>query len=215
MRLLSAALGSGHSRPMTIYTMAMILNPGTSTQLTPVTNEIKVGSIIDVLFSDPGDPEKAAAEEDAADIRIHSTLILLKLSPAVELDVGRVKGLIVQMEEAIGDPSVRDPKVAKSSEADIGADRATGGRRSISRRCFSSLCPPTRARSISKDFGRGYGRCWRVESYRSWVTTTVASSRWAWMCRSLRLLQLIDRDRQIPSSRRGSMDSPCSNHWGR
>jgi hypothetical protein len=55
LKLLSAALESGYSRPMTIYTMAMILNLGTSTQVTPVANEIKVGSIIDALFSSPGD----------------------------------------------------------------------------------------------------------------------------------------------------------------
>jgi len=124
LRLLSAALGSGYSRLMTIYTMAVILNPGTSTQLTSVTSEIEVEPIIDALFSGSGDPEKAAVEEDAVDIRIYSALILLKISPTVELDAGRVKGLIVQMEEAIGEPSVRDPGVAKGFDADVGVDRA-------------------------------------------------------------------------------------------
>jgi len=122
LKFLSAALESRHSLSMTIYTMAMILNLGTSIRATPVTNEIEVGSIIDALFSGLGDPEKDAAEEDVVDTRIYSTLILLKLSPTVELDVERVTGLIVQMEGVIGDPSVRDPGVAQSSEAGIGVD---------------------------------------------------------------------------------------------
>jgi len=122
LKLLSSALESGYSRPMTIYTMAVILNLGTSAQVTAVASEIEVGSIIHTLFSGRGDLEKGAAEEDAVDIRIYSTLILLRLLPTVELDVEKVKGLIVQMEEAIGDPSVRDPEVAKSSEVDVGVD---------------------------------------------------------------------------------------------
>ena len=125
LELLSAALESGYSRPMTIFTMAMILNLGTSTQATTVTSEIEVGSIIHTLFSGRGDLEECTTEEGVVDIRIYSTLILLKLSLTAELDVEKVKGLIVQTEEAIGDPSVRDPlvaKVTKSSKADIGVD---------------------------------------------------------------------------------------------
>jgi len=121
LRLLSTALGSGYSRPMTIYTMAMILNLSASTQVIPVTNEVEVGSIIGALFSGPGDIEKGATEEDF-DIRIYSALILHRLPPTTELGVDRVKGLIVQTEEAIGEPSGRDPGAAKSSEAGVGVD---------------------------------------------------------------------------------------------
>ena len=122
MKFLSAALESRHDLSMTIYTMAMILNLGTSIQATPVTSEIKVGSVIDALFSGLGDPEKGAADEDVVDTRIYLTLILFKLPRTDELDVERVQGLIVQMEEAIGNPSVRDPGVAKGSEAGVGVD---------------------------------------------------------------------------------------------
>jgi hypothetical protein len=122
LKLLSAALERGHSRPRTIYTMAMILNLDASTRIPTATSEIRVGPIVDALFSSPGDLEKGATEEDAIDIRIYSALILLKLSPTVELDVEKVKGLIVQTEEAIGDSSVKDPGGAKNSEAGIGVD---------------------------------------------------------------------------------------------
>jgi hypothetical protein len=122
LKLLSVALERGHSRPMTVYTMAMILNLGTLTRIPAVTSEIRMGSITDALFSSPGDLETGATEEDAIDIRIYSTLILLKLSPTVELDVEKVKGLIVQTEEAIDKFSVKVPGGAKDSEADIGVD---------------------------------------------------------------------------------------------
>jgi len=128
LRFLNAALESHYNLSMTIYTTAMILNLGTSIQDTPVTNEIKVGSIKDALLSGLDDPEKGAADEDVVDTRIYSTLILLKLLPTAELnlDVEKVQGLIVQMEEAIGDSSVGDSGaakgVAKSSEAGVGVD---------------------------------------------------------------------------------------------
>jgi len=126
LKLLSAALGSGYGRPMAIYMMAVTLNLGTSTQVTPVTNEIEVGLIVDALFSGSGDPENGVAEEEVVDIRIYSTLILLELPQTVELDVERVRGLIVRTEEAIVDPSVGGPGiakgVAKSSEAGVGVD---------------------------------------------------------------------------------------------
>ena len=121
LRLLSTALGSGYSRSMTICTMAMILNLSASTQVIPVTNEIEVGSIISALFSGSGDIEKGATEEDV-DIRIYSALILNRLPPTTELSAREVKKVIVQMEEAIGEPSVRDPGVARSSEAGVGVD---------------------------------------------------------------------------------------------
>jgi len=50
--------------------------------------------------------------------------------------------------------------------------------------------------------------------HRLWVTLAVASSRRARRLRSWRLLQPINRDRRTLSSRRGSVDSPCSSHRG-
>jgi len=120
LKLLYAALESGHCRPTTIYTMAMILNLGTSTQATPVANEIEVGSIVNALFSSPVDIEKGVTEEDV-DIRIYSALILLKLLPTARPDVEKVEGWIVQA-EVIWNPPARDPAVARSSEANIGVD---------------------------------------------------------------------------------------------
>jgi hypothetical protein len=122
LKLLSAALERGHSRPMTIYTMAMILNLGRSTQVPTFASEIRAGPTTDAPSSSPGDLEKGATEEDVIDIRIYSTLILFKLSPTVELDVEKVKGLIVQTEEAIENSSIKAPGGAENSEADIGVD---------------------------------------------------------------------------------------------
>jgi len=56
LKLQSTTLGGGYNRQMSIYTMAMILYLGTLTQVTPVTNEIEVGSITDALFSSSDDP---------------------------------------------------------------------------------------------------------------------------------------------------------------
>jgi hypothetical protein len=139
LKLLSTALEHGYNRQMSIYTMAMILNLSTSTQVATVTTGIEVGSITQALFSDRDDLESGGAGEAVIDTRIYSALVLLKLSPTVELDVEKVKGLIVQMEEAIeldaekakglvvqtqaiGDSSARDIEAARSSEADGGVD---------------------------------------------------------------------------------------------
>ena len=121
LKLLNATLESGYRRPMTIYTMAMILNLGISTQATPVANEIEVRSIVDAVLSSPGDIEKGVTEEDV-DIRVYSALILLKLLPKAGLDVEKVEGWIVQTEEVIWNPPARDPGVARSSEVNIGVD---------------------------------------------------------------------------------------------
>ena len=135
LKLLSTSLESRRSQLMTIYTMAMILNLSASAQVTTVTNEIEVGPITDALFSGPGDPEKGAAEEEVVDTRIYSTLILLQLSPKVGVDVEKVKGLIVQIEEVIGEPSVGDPEVANGvaecSEAGVGVDLDRAGWKAI------------------------------------------------------------------------------------
>ena len=122
MGLLNAALESDYSRPMATYAIAMILNLGKSTQIAAVANEVKAEPFIETLFSVSDDLEKNAAEEDVVDLQIYSTLVLLKLQPMAELDVGKVKGLIGEMEKTIGDPSVGDSGVARKSEVDISAE---------------------------------------------------------------------------------------------
>ena len=122
LRLLNAALQYSYSRPMATYAMAMILDLGTSTQVATVLSEIRAESFMDILFSVNDDIERNTAEEDSVDLHIYSTRILLKFRPAVELDVGRVKGLIGRMEKTIGDAVVRDSGVARKSETDISVD---------------------------------------------------------------------------------------------
>jgi len=122
LRLLNAALESEYSRPMATYAIAMILNLGKSTQVATATKETKAEPFIETLFSASDDLESGTTEEDVVDLHIYSTLILLKLLPTVELDVGKVKGLIGQMEKLIGDPSVSDSGVLWRSKADAGAD---------------------------------------------------------------------------------------------
>jgi len=122
LRLLNAALESDYSRPMATYAIAMILNLGKSTQIAAAATEIRAEPFIETLFSASDDLEKNAAEEDVVDLHIYSTLALLKLQPTVELDVGKVKGLVEEMQKTIGEPSARDSGVVRRSETDISAD---------------------------------------------------------------------------------------------
>jgi len=122
LKLLDAALDSDHTRPMGTYAIAMILNLGRLTQVATLTNKIKAEPLIETLFHLGGDLESNTVEEDVVDLRIYSTLVLLKLRRRVELDVERVRGVIGRMERTIGDPSVRDSGVARRSEVDISAD---------------------------------------------------------------------------------------------
>ena len=122
LRLLGAALESDYSRPMATYAIAMILNLGKSAHAAVVTNDVRAEPLIEALFSVSDDLEKNTAEEDVVDLHIYSTLVLLKLQPTVELDVGKVKGLVMEMENMIGEPSVRDSGVTRRSEGEISAD---------------------------------------------------------------------------------------------
>ena len=123
LNLLNAALGSDYTRPMATYAIGMILNLGKSTwQVAAPTNEIPAEPFIETLFSINDDLEKGTVEEDVVDLYIYSTLVLLKRQPTVGLDVGKVKGLLGQMEKTIGNPSTRHSGVARGSEADIGVD---------------------------------------------------------------------------------------------
>jgi len=118
LKLLSSALKCGYDRLVTIYTMAMILNLATST-VAAVTSGIEVESITHMLFPSRGDLEGGTTDEEAVEVKIYSTLILLKLlGQTVELDTEKVKGLVVQMEEAIGDPPAGDSGAARSSKAE-------------------------------------------------------------------------------------------------
>jgi len=122
LRLLNAALESDYSRTMATYGIAMILNIGKSTQVAAATKETKAEQFIDTLFSASDDLESGTANEDVVGLHIYSTLILLKLPPTAELDVGKVQGLIARMERTIGDPSVRDSGDVRRPGADAGAD---------------------------------------------------------------------------------------------
>ena len=122
LKLLKAALESEYTRPMATYAIAMILNLGKPTLVAAVTNEIKAEPFIETLFSISDDLEKNTAEEDVVDLRIYSTLVLLKLRPTPELDSAMAMGLIGQMGRAIGDPFVMDSGVARRSETEMGAD---------------------------------------------------------------------------------------------
>jgi len=118
-RLLNAALESDHSRPRATYAIAMVVNFDKLTQVPVVMNEINVALIVETLFPAGDDLERGTTEEGVVDMYIHSALTLLKVRPKVEWDVGKVKEVIVQMGNIIGDPSVRDPG---RSEADTSAD---------------------------------------------------------------------------------------------
>ena len=120
LELLNAGLGSDYTRPMATYAIAMILNLGKFTRVAAVTNEIQAEGFIEILLSLNDDLEKATVEEDAVDLRIYSTLVLLKLQP--ELDTARVEGLLGQMEKTIGDSPIRDSGIPRKSGTDTSAD---------------------------------------------------------------------------------------------
>ena len=122
LKLLNATLDSDYARPMAAYAIAMILNLGKSSQVATVTNGIRTGPLVEALFSPSGDLESNAVEEEVVDLRIYSTLVLLKLRLRVELDIEQVREVIGRMEKTIGDPSVRDSGVARRSGADASAD---------------------------------------------------------------------------------------------
>jgi len=122
LRLLNVALESDYTRPMATYATAMIISLGRPNQVAAVTNETKVEPFTEILFSASDDLESGTIKEDVVDLHIYSTLTLLKLRLTVELDVGKVRGLIERMERTIGGPSVRDSGVARRSGADASAD---------------------------------------------------------------------------------------------
>ena len=122
LRLLNAALESEYCRPMATYATAMILNLGKPAQVAAATKETRVELFVEILFSTGEDLESGTTGEDIIDLHIYSALILLKLRPTVEFDVGKVEGLVERMERMIGNPSVRDSGVVRSSGADASTD---------------------------------------------------------------------------------------------
>ena len=120
--LLEAGLGYGYSRAMATYAVAMILNLGTPNQVATFTSGIPVESFREALFDEKyRDIEKNTMEEDDLDLRIYSALILLKFGTA-ELDVGKVKKLIGEMDREIGDNTARDSGVAPDSKTEVDPD---------------------------------------------------------------------------------------------
>ena len=198
LRLLNTGLERHSSRPMAIYAIAMVLNLGTSTQVTAFTSGIKVESSVEALLNSKRNLEESATEEGTIDLHINSTFILQKLRP-IELDIGKVKGLIGAMEKTIGNAAVR------TTEADISPDlNQVRWKSTYPRRCFSRLCLNVRGRSASRDYERGYERCWEAEGYRLCLITGSAS--WCWFCLSDGGRLLTER----LSSRDESTNSPCS-----
>jgi len=119
--LLKAGIGCDYSRATATYTIAMVLNLGTSSQATTFTSGIAAESFVESLFDVKSDLEKNATEEDVVDLHIYSALILSKFR-MVELDVEKVKALIGEMDRAIGDGTTRDSRVARNSGAEAGSD---------------------------------------------------------------------------------------------
>lgn len=123
LRLLNTTLESDYTRPMATYAIGIILNLGKSTQVAAVTNETQAERFIETLFTTSDDLERGAVEEDVIDLRIYSTLVLLKRQPAVGLNIEKVNGLIGQMKGMIGNAPTGGSGVARGSEADIDLDR--------------------------------------------------------------------------------------------
>ena len=121
LTLVSAALKYDYSRPMGMYAVAMLLNLGRSSQADTFIKGIPAESFRESLFDARGDLEKNSAEEDVIDLHIYSALILLKYPP-VELDVGKVKALIGEMDKAIGDTAIRDSGVTRGSGVELSLD---------------------------------------------------------------------------------------------
>ena len=117
--LLKAALGYDCSQLLATHAIAMVLNLGTSSQVTTFMNGIEAGSFRKMLSDVKSDLERNAVEEDVVDLRIYSVLVLSKFR-SVELGAGRAEALIRKMEVAIG-----DSLVARNSgdEASLDLDR--------------------------------------------------------------------------------------------
>ena len=120
--LLRAALEDSCNQPVVTYALALILNLGTSAQAAAVSRGIDAESFANTLHTLRSDLEGNTTEEDALDLYIHTTLLLLKLRQP-QVDIERVKTLIGEMGRTIGDVVVRlDPVFVKVSQDEISID---------------------------------------------------------------------------------------------
>ena len=123
LTLPSAALESDSSRPIAIYAISMILNLSPPTEAPPPISRASVKLIIDTLSpAGGGDIERSAVEEDVIDLYIYSTLIVLKLSSMLVLDVGKLMGFIARVRNVIEAPFTQESEAASRSEVEIHAD---------------------------------------------------------------------------------------------
>ena len=121
LNLFGAALEDSRSRPMATYGLALILNLGTPTQATTFSRGVDAALFANALHTVRSDLEGNAAEEDILDLHIYTTLLLLKLRrPPV--DVERVKALIGEMGQAIGDSVARNSGLTRDSKTEIDVD---------------------------------------------------------------------------------------------
>ena len=119
--LLRAALGDGYSWQMATYALAMILNLGSSTQVSTFARDIDAGPFTNTLYTARSDLEANTAEEDILDLQIYSTLVLLKLRQP-QVDFERVRAIIRGMEDIIKDSVVADPGPARDSKTEMSTD---------------------------------------------------------------------------------------------
>jgi hypothetical protein len=117
LALLGVALEDNYTRPMATYAVAMILDLSTSGQAAPFVRGFNAESFTKTLDTVRSDLEKGAMEEDIVDLHIYSTLALLKLRQP-QVDFGKVKALIEEVEKTIGDPVSRDSKTEISVDLD-------------------------------------------------------------------------------------------------
>ena len=123
LKLPSAALESDSTRPMAVYAISMILNLSPPTEVSPPIDKASVESIISALFPPGGgDIERNVVEEDAINLYIYSTHILLKLPPTPELNVGRLRWLIARVGKMIETPFTQESEAVEGSEVEIHAD---------------------------------------------------------------------------------------------
>ena len=118
LNLLQAALEDSYTRPMATYALAMILHLGTPTQTASFVRGFDAELFTRTLYTVRKDLEQNATEEDIAELRIYSTLVLFKLRQP-RLDVEKVEALIGEVERAIGDPISRDSDLAEDSRVDL------------------------------------------------------------------------------------------------
>ena len=121
LKLLGAALQDSHSRTMATYAMAMILNLGSSTQVSIFATGISAEYFTTRFHAARDDLEANVAEEDIINLHIYSTLVLLKLRQA-QVDVERVGVLIREMENTIKDSAVADSGLTRDSTTEMSVD---------------------------------------------------------------------------------------------